>query len=116
MTHLSEDDLVLLYYNEPGVPGRARIHLAECLECRAAAESLAQALDACNEWTAPEPDSGFRRRVWARLAPQLDRRRPILEMRFWLGAAAVAALVIAAFFVGRGSSRPAATFTAGLSP
>lgn len=115
MTHLSEEDLVLLYYGEAGAPGYARIHLGECPECRAAAEALAQTLDACNEWTPPEVDAGFGRTVWARLAPQLETRRRLFEMRWWLTAAAAAAMVIAAFLAGRVTSRPAPEFTAGLS-
>lgn len=115
MTHLSEDDLVLLYYGEPGVAGHVRAHLAECPQCRAAAESLAQTLDACHEWTVPAVDREFRRGVWARLAPQLDHRRRLFETRFWLTAAAVAAMAIAAFLAGRASSRPPSTFTASLS-
>ncbi len=115
--HLSDEDLVLLYYNEPGAPGDARTHLVECSECRAAAESLAQTLDACNEWSIPEPGAGFGRTVWARLAPRLElRRRPLFEMRVWLVGAAAAAMLIAAFLAGRVTSHPAPTFTAALSP
>jgi hypothetical protein len=122
MKHLSEEDLVLLYYDEPGVAEGSKtalVHLAECTDCRAAAETLAQTLDACNEWSPPEADAELGRSVWARLAPQLDRQPvtalPGSRRRFWLMAAAVAALVVAAFFAGRSSSRPAPAITAGLS-
>lgn len=115
MTHLTEDDLVLIYYNEPGVPRDARAHLAQCAECRAAAESLTHALDACNEWEVPPADAQFRRSIWARLAPELESRRPAIDLRWWFAAAAAAAMVIAAFVAGRVTSRPAAEFTAGLS-
>lgn len=117
MTHLSEEDLVLLYYKEPGVPRHARTHLFECAECRAAAELLAQTLDACDEWEVPAVNAQFRRSVWARLVPQLETRRPVLHLQWWFAAAAVAAMVMAAFIAGRVTSRPApAEFTAGLSP
>jgi hypothetical protein len=122
MKHLSEEDLVLLYYDEPGVvegSKTALVHLAECADCRGAAEALAQTLDACNEWSPPAADAELGRTVWARLAPQLDSRTAgtplVVGRRFWLMAAAVAALVIAAFFAGRSSSRPAPEITAGLS-
>jgi len=115
MKHLSEEDLVLLYYNEPGAPREASVHLTDCADCRAAAESLARTLDACDEWTVPETGAQFRRNVWARLVPQLDRRQAP-DVRLWLAAAAIAAMVIAAFFMGRTSSKPAPAFTAGLSP
>ena len=77
MKHLSEEDLVLLYYDEPGVvegSKTALVHLAECADCRGAAEALAQTLDACNEWSPPAADAELGRTVWARLAPQLDSR------------------------------------------
>jgi hypothetical protein len=118
MKHLSEEDLVLLYYDEPGVAEGSKtalVHLAECVDCRAAAESVAQTLNACNEWSPPAADAELGRSVWARLAPQLDRRPAAYGRRTWLMAAAVAALVIAAFFAGRISSRPAPAITAGLS-
>jgi len=118
MKHLSEEDLVLLYYDEPGVAEGSKtalVHLAECADCRVAAESLAQTLDVCNEWSPPAADAELGRTVWARLAPQLDRRPAASTRRFWLMAAAVAALVVAAFFAGRSSSRPAPAITAGLS-
>jgi hypothetical protein len=118
MKHLSEEDLVLLYYDEPGVAEGSKtalVHLAECVDCRGAAETLAQMLDVCNEWTPPAADAELGRSVWARLAPQLDRRPTAFGARFWLIAAAVAALVIAAFFAGRSSSRPVPAITAGLS-
>jgi hypothetical protein len=118
MKHLSEEYLVMLYYDEPAIAEgskAARVHLAECAGCRGAAESLALTLDACNEWSPPEPDAEFGRSVWARLAPQMDRGPAASGRRFWLMAAAVAALVIAAFFAGRSSSGPAPAITAGLS-
>jgi hypothetical protein len=115
MTHLSEEDLVLIYYGEPEVSGDAAAHLAGCAACRAAADSLAQTLDACSEWVTPEVDP---RRVWARVASALEPRRwwtPVFEVRFWLAAGAVATLAIAAFFAGRSSLHPAPAITAGLS-
>jgi hypothetical protein len=124
MKHLSEEDLILIYYDEPEGSGGARAHLAECAQCEAAAASLAQTLDLCNEWNVPEPDSGFERSVWAGLAPELDVRksgskpRGWFIPRVWIAAAATATLVIAAFFLGRGSREPrreAPAIIAGLS-
>jgi hypothetical protein len=121
MTHLSEEDLILIYYNEPGVAAGARAHIAECHTCRAGMESLAAALSVCDQLVVPEPDRDFERSTWARLVPQLQRetRRhwlaPFFEMRFWIGAAAAAALLITAFIAGRSASHPQNSVTAGLS-
>lgn len=100
MRHLSEEELVLIYYGEPGAPGDAREHLAECGLCKAAADSLAQTLDLCNEWSVPEPDAGFERRVWR------YRPRRWSVPRVWVGVAAAAVLLIAVFLLGRLSRVP----------
>ncbi|MES1261001.1 MAG: hypothetical protein ABUS49_04625 [Acidobacteriota bacterium] len=115
MTHLTEQDLVLLYYGEPGAPADGRAHLRECVACRAAAASLARTLNICSEWTLPEPAPDFGRSVWAGIAPRLEDRpaRLWLPLR-WL-VPALCALLLGAFLVGRISNRPAPALTAGLS-
>lgn len=109
MRHLTDEDLILIYYGEPGAPVDARVHLAECGRCRAAADSLAQTLDLCNELSVPVPDEGFERRVW-----QYPRSRWSVP-RVWIGLAAAAALLIAVFLLGRQSSTPQTSIMAGLS-
>jgi hypothetical protein len=113
MKHLSEEDLILIYYGEPGVPEGSRAHLAECGQCKAAADSLAQTLDLCNQWTVPTPDAGFERRVWD------SRRRSWSVPRAWLAVAAAVVLLTGAFLLGRGSRGPQhtiqPTILAGLS-
>jgi hypothetical protein len=108
MTHLTEEDLILAYYNEPGA-NRAKKHLAECAECRASADSLARALSVCNEWTVPERPPEFGHDVWVRLAPQLDvPPRASLRwngFRVWAAAGGFAVLLLAVFLAGR-YSRP----------
>ena len=109
MTHLTEEDLVLLYYREPGAPRNGEAHLAECPDCRAAAESLSQTLSLCDEIAVPERPADFGRDVWNQLVPQLeiqrDRRR-IFPIPVWAGTAALAILLITVFMAGR-FSRPA---------
>jgi len=100
MKHLTEEDLILLYYGEPGVPYQYRMHLAECRECRSAAESLAATLEVCNEWTVPEPGAEFERRVWARVGPQISVRREARWFPVWAAAAVMAALIVIAFIAG----------------
>jgi hypothetical protein len=117
--HLSEEDLVLLYYREPGAPESAPAHLAACSECRAASEALARTLNLCNEWNVPEPDREFERSVWARMVPQLESLRSAATGRRWFvafaAAAAVCLLIVGAFAIGRISRRAEPSITAGLS-
>jgi hypothetical protein len=111
MNHLTEEDLILIYYNEPGAD---RTHLGGCEQCRRAAESLALVLRSCDEWQAPAEPPELARSVWAAIAPELAPRRR--EWRWLYSALAVAAVLLLAFFAGRYSERPRASFMAGLSP
>jgi hypothetical protein len=118
MKHIGEEELVLLYYREPGVPEEMRRHVRECGECRAAAQSLARTLDACSEWTIPEAAPDLGRSTWAAIAPRLEERpaRRFFSLKFAVAAAAMAALVMAAYVAGRASRHPhAPSIMAGLS-
>lgn len=114
--HLSEDEMVLLYYGEPGAPADARRHLASCPECAAEAESVFATLDGFTDWKAAEPPAGFESRLWPNIEPHLQEPRPHFpRWKFFGVAAAFASLVIAAFIAGRLSTRPAEPAIAGLS-
>ena len=108
MNHLSEEDLILIYYNEPGPSAEMRTHASECAECRDAASLLAYTLGLCNEWTVPEPDAAFERRLWAGLAPAVVAKpfrratpRRWFAPRYWMAAAALVLLMAGAFVAGR---------------
>jgi hypothetical protein len=109
MKHLSEEDLILLYYGEPGVLEEARTHLSECPQCKAAADSLARTLNLCNEWGVPEPDAEFERRVWAYKPHGWN------VPRLWIGVAASVVLLIGAYQLGRISRTSQPVITSGLS-
>jgi hypothetical protein len=124
MKHLTEEDLILAYYSEPGAGALAQPHLAECAECRAAAESLAQTLNVCNQWTVPERSPEFGRDVWLRLVPAMGAHPQRAGWRTWFSgrplrvltaAAGVAVLLAAVFLAGRYSRPTAPTELAGLS-
>src|SRR5277367_6035589 len=110
MKHLSEEDLILIYYNEPGPSVEMRTHASECAECRDAANLLAYTLGLCNEWTVPEPDTAFERRLWTGLAPAIAAQsssritpRHWFAPRYWIAVAAIALLMADAFVLGRAS-------------
>ena len=108
MKHLSEEELVLHYYGE-GEAGAAE-HLRACEGCRAGVESLARVLHAMDRIETPERPEAYGDRVWNRIAPQLEKPRARwmalwLDPRRLVAAAAMAALLIAAFLAGRVSER-----------
>ena len=116
--HLTDDDLILHYYGEtsPGDERQIAGHLQQCGLCRAEYTRLQRVLASIDERSVTvDPGPAFEREVWARLEPTLKPAR-----RGWVGwlltspaplglAAAVAVLVVAAFFAGRAlSPAPAA--------
>ena len=109
MPHLTEDDLVLHYYEEleGDAARRAAEHLQECAACREAFTKLQRVFAIVD--TAPEPalGDGFERIVWARLEPGLEHARHGWASWFMLSPgrlawlAAIVVLVGAAFVAGR---------------
>jgi len=126
--HLTEDELILHYYGEtaPAQEQRAAAHLEACGPCRGEYVRLQHVLGVIDESAvAVEPPPSFERTVWARLEPNLRPAR-----RSWMSwlmspaplglAAAVAVLVVGAFFAGRALSPappvPAAATAAAVEP
>lgn len=112
MNHLTEEDLVLLYYSEPAA-AESRSHLAACSACREAFSSLRQTLDACNSFEPPEPDPAFLARLPRFITPKVVDIAPRRSRVAWLAAAAAVILSVA-FFAGR-ASRQQPVVMAGLS-
>lgn len=113
MNHLNEEQLVLHYYGDDGA-GRQAVagHLQECGACRAQLAALRAVLDNVEGPAVPERGPAYGAEVWARLQPSLPARPsrrwyhlPRFPLPLWASAAAVAALVIVAFFAGRWQER-----------
>ena len=107
MTHLSEDELVLLHYREHAGPD-AESHLASCAECAERLRVLAETLALARAPDPPERGDDYGARVWERLRPQLGREVPpkVVPLRrpLWPRVAALTALAAAlvlAFLLGR---------------
>jgi hypothetical protein len=117
MTHLSDDELVLMFYREGDFLQEAEAHLTACAACRERHELLAAALREIDAAPVPERDESYGARVWARLQPRLEAERhrrgwwqSIAAAMTWPRLAmggAVAVLLLAAFFAGRSSVQPA---------
>ena len=108
MSHLSEDDLVLLHYREDA-GADAKSHVESCAECGRRLEALARTLVLAETPDVPEPGPDFEGRVWARLQPQLGQPAAAPKVvpfrsRFWpraVSVAALAAALVLAFLLGR---------------
>jgi len=114
--HISDDDLVLIYYGEPAAG--CEEHLAGCGECAARLAALRADLARLQEeMPVPERGEEYGRWTWFRLQPKLAARRS--PWRRWTGVAAsvaaVAVLVLGAFFAGRYSMNPATPVDAELA-
>lgn len=99
--HLSEEDLILHYYNEAS----AEAHLAQCPDCRQRLAALQQSLNALDSYTPPTLPPNYPAKVWAKLAPQIGARNEAKSPRrwFWLAVPALASLMLA-FYLGRVSN------------
>jgi hypothetical protein len=108
--HLSQDELVMVYYGETESPD----HLRECGACRKDYERLAVLLENVRLIPAPEPGPAFAGKVWRAIEPQLGNldfdkrpftRAPIQIRRpMWKRIAvpaAIAAMLVIAFQLGR---------------
>lgn len=107
--HISQEDLVLHYYGEPG-SAAVEEHLASCEECRAEYRCLQRVLNTVESLPVPERTADYGLAVWQRVAPHLGvrggRGRSLFTFRNWAFAAALAAVVVLAFLAGRQGAAP----------
>ena len=120
MNHLSESQLALHYYGDADDAAAIERHLAECDACRREFQKM-QAVLSSVTIDVPEPAPDYEDRVWNKLAPKIhpmeSRSREVAVMprvspfrawmtwQRWSAVGAVAALIFAAFFLGRISER-----------
>jgi len=114
MRHLTEDQLVLYHYGESADAATVGQHLRDCASCHASYQSLRDVLAAVDAVPVPERPETYEEMVWSRLRRSMPRRAPagFFEWPRWAVAAAMGALLVAAFLAGRFWPRPAAPITA----
>ena len=103
--HLSEQELVLHFYDQAGSAER---HLAECSTCAAEFAQIRATLSAI-DYPVPERAADYEAQLWSTLKPRLDVTESpkasiwhaLLQPRKWAVAGALAVLVVAAFLAGR---------------
>ena len=120
MSHCTDDDLVLHYYDDPEAPDHVGAHLSICGDCRERAEDLAATLQMAVFPRTPEPGEHYGTELWNRLVPQIEIRQPrsarearqetlfrIARPQALSLAAAAMLLLVVGFIAGRTASGPA---------
>lgn len=110
--HLAEEQLTLHYYGDSDDHAAVEQHLADCADCRAEYQALQRVLNSVDAFPVPDRPETYAVEVWDRISPKMKRSRGRLWFapRRWIPVAGIAALVLAAFFLGRYSQptqRPA---------
>jgi len=106
MNHLSEEQLILYYYGEADEADAIKTHLSFCPHCRSNYESFQRVFAAVDAMEVPARGENYGQEVWQRIKPRLGKPRvflwsfPVRPPR-WAVAGAMAALVAAAFLLGR---------------
>lgn len=111
MKHASEEELFA--YREGNVKNReaTAAHLNGCAECRTELERIEEVFRALDALPVPDPGEDYGTRVWRHIAPRLPERRrrwweSLFAVRRLATAGALAAVVIAAFLLGRTTREP----------
>ncbi len=106
MNHLSEEELIELYYGEG--TGEASTHVRACRQCSAQYAEFKQSLDAIQPASVPPRSTEYGERVWETLRPQLiPYQKKTGSWRSWTHwratalAVSCAMVLAAAFFGGR---------------
>lgn len=105
--HPSDEDLVLLFYGDTNAEEEARLtaHIQACVTCQPAWQEITATLNVVDAAAVPEPPADFERVMWARVQGAIDGMAPPRTEwwapRHWMPAAALAAVFVAMFMVGR---------------
>ena len=100
MNHFSPQQLTDIYYGESDPAMRE--HLQQCSQCAGEYRLLEEMLGTVRAMPVPEPDPSYENQVWARLLPQLPRRKTprAFPFRPWMFVPAAAALLVMTFLAG----------------
>lgn len=103
MKHMEQEQLVAHYYGEAGKD--VANHLADCYECRTEFGNIQRMLTAITPPAAPARGPEYGAEVWNRVRGHLPldepKRQWWLMPQRWAAVGAIAALLIAAFVLGR---------------
>jgi len=106
MNHISEEQLVLLYYGESNEAAAIDQHLVECEACRAEFRALQSVLNTVDSAPVPERGAEYGKAVWQRIEKRIGRRKRRSFSQWMIWAPAMAALLVTAFLAGRLTHKP----------
>jgi hypothetical protein len=106
MKHMTEEELIAYREGVAETPAAIAEHLSSCTECRAELERVEAVLAALDTMAVPDPGADYGREVWKKIAPRLTEK-PGRRWQVWFEprrlavAGALAAVIVAAFVLGR---------------
>jgi hypothetical protein len=106
MNHLTEEQIILHYYDDAEGGPDIEHHLSVCPDCQAEFARVQTMLQQIEPTEVPEPLATFEEKTWLKLRDQLPAKGSIFKRLFgpqqkWALAGAMALLLAAAFFAGR---------------
>ncbi len=113
MNHLTEEELIALYYRESEAASAVSGHLESCEECRLNYDRLRRFLNGVEAPPIPERDPLFEERMWQRVRSHLESKsrfdwKSLFQPRRLAAVGTGAALIVIAFLAGRFWRRPPA--------
>ncbi|MDQ6759611.1 MAG: hypothetical protein M3Z32_07070 [Acidobacteriota bacterium] len=119
MNHLTQEQLILLYYGESENPASTEAHIAGCAACRSEYQNLQLVLNTVDGAPGPDRPANYGAQVWERVAPVISARRGwvaglsnLFQPRWWVLVPTAAVLLVTAFIAGRLSHRVSETTSA----
>ena len=109
MNHPKEEELIAFRDGETVQREAIAEHLKTCIRCAEELSRIDALLEVLNTIPVPEPTPNFEQRIWQQIAPKLQEKRASwwtvwLEPRRLASVAAVATMLLIAFYVGRKSA------------
>jgi len=106
VTHCSDEDLILHYYQDAECRAGVDVHLERCVECAGKYRELTSAMELVAPPAVPERDDRYGLTVWQRIRTRLPERQAAgWRLSAWGNGVALAAasvlLVVVGFLAGR---------------
>jgi hypothetical protein len=106
MKHPTDEELIAYREGVAERPAEMTQHLTSCEECQSELQRLEAVLAALDTLAVPDPGADYGRQIWQKIAPRLADK-PSRWWQVWLephriaAMGVVAALIVAAFILGR---------------